>query len=236
MAEELDFVARHGMALGFRIQARTVLVEGTTDADLFQLAARLERHKTGVDLIGNGLAILAAGEGDHGGVDGVLQQLTGFRFMARSCLLPNGRPKYRFVALFDNDRAGRQAIKRARDFDRSILEYKDLFRLFPVMPLHGDRDPTSLQKRFEADNASYKRLDWELEDLLPQSFCDAFASSCPDGIVRSDPVAGKIHREMTRDGKAKFHRFIKDHAMHDDLEEVVAVLRAVRFYVGIKDS
>lgn len=236
MAEELDFVARHGSMLGLRVQVRTVLVEGTSDADLFELAARVERQKTGVDLMRDGLAILAAGEGDDGGVDGVVQQLNGFRFMARSCLLPNGRPKYRFIGLFDNDRAGRQAVKRARDFDRSVLEYRDVFRLFPVMPLHGDRDPTSLQNKFESENLPYKGLDWELEDLLPDSFCDAFASSCPSGIARVNHASGKTHRELTRDGKAKFHRFVRDHAMHDDLQNVVAVLKAVRFYLGMHDS
>jgi hypothetical protein len=236
VAEEPDFVARHGMMLGLRVQARTVLVEGTTDSDLFELAARVERQKTGIDLMGDGLAIVAAGEGDRGGVDGVLQQLTGFRFMARSCLLPNGRPKYRFIGLFDNDRAGRQAVKRARDFDRSIVEYRDVFRLFPVMPVHGDRDPTSLQRKFESENSLFKGLDWELEDLFPQSFCDAFASSCPGGIARVDQVNGRIHRELTRDGKARFHRFVKEHAMHDDLQDVVAVMKSVRFYLGMKDS
>jgi hypothetical protein len=28
-----------------------------------------------------------------------------------------------------------------------------VFRLFPVMPLHGDRDPTSLQRKFESENS-----------------------------------------------------------------------------------
>lgn len=143
---------------------------------------------------------------------------------------------FSFKSPLSRDRAGRQGIKRARDFDRSILEYWDLFRLFPIMPLHSDRDPTSLQKSFETDNAAYKGLDWELEDLLPQSFCDAFAETCPGGVVRKDQVEGRVHRELMRDAKAKFHRFIRDNAMHDDLGEVIAVLRAMRFYIGIKDS
>lgn len=184
----------------------------------------------------DGLAILAAGERDSGGVNGVIQQLTGFRFMARTCLLPDGRSKYRFVGLFDNDKAGRYAVQCARGFDRSILEYWDVFRLFPVMPLHGDRDPGSLQKKFETENANYKGLDWELEDLLPQTFVDAFSAECPRAVVRTYPIGGKVHRELTRDGKAKLHRFIREHAIRDDLQAVTEVLRALRFYIGAKDA
>jgi hypothetical protein len=108
--------------------------------------------------------------GDAGGVDGVVRLLNGFRFMAPSCLLPNGRQKYRFVGLFDDDRAGREAVRRARELDKSAIEYRDVFRMRPVMPLHTDRDPSSLQKRFEAENLPYRGIDWELEDLLPESF------------------------------------------------------------------
>jgi hypothetical protein len=56
VADELDPVARYGMGLGFTVRPRTVLVEGTTDVDLFSLAAALERAKTGVDLGIGGLA------------------------------------------------------------------------------------------------------------------------------------------------------------------------------------
>ena len=233
MAEELDFVARHGLALGLRVRARTVLVEGTTDEDLFQLAARLEKENTGTDLMGNGLAVIAAGEADLGGVDGVRHQLTGFRFMARTCLLPSGQPKYRFIGLFDNDRAGRQAVQMARGFDKSIVEYKDLFRLCPVMPLDGSRDPAALQKRFESENASFKGLDWEMEDLLPRTFVDAFLVEYPGALIRTDVVGGRVHRELTRDGKAKLYRFTKTHAIREDLQGVVDVLRALRFYLGV---
>lgn len=40
MTEILDSVAQYGMALGFDVRPRTVLVEGTTDVLLFELAAR----------------------------------------------------------------------------------------------------------------------------------------------------------------------------------------------------
>jgi hypothetical protein len=221
------------MALGLAIRNRTVLVEGTTDAELFQLAARLEREATGLDLLGADLAILPAGSGDLGGTRGVIRELVSLRAFARVCLLPNGRPRYRFVGLFDNDKAGRQAVKAIRDFDNSILEYKDVFRLWPIMPLPNNLDPGGMQKTFERENACYKGMEWEMEDLLTQEFVDVFQAECPGAITRSTSVQGKVHRDLTSDGKARLHRFVKQHAVRDDLTAVVNVLKAVRFYLGL---
>jgi hypothetical protein len=231
--DDLDFVERHGLTLGLTLRRRTVFVEGTTDEDLFRLAVTSERQRTGIDLTSDGLAVIAAGTADNGGVDGVVRQLTGFRFMATSCFLPDGRQKYRFVGLFDDDRAGREAVRRARELDRGAIEYRDVFRMRPVMPLHTDRDPSSLQKRFEAENLPYKGIDWEMEDLLPESFHQAFVESCPGAVAEVTTAGGKTHRDLSRDGKAKFHRFIKEHAVHADLKDVIATVRALRFYLGM---
>lgn len=233
MPDDLDFVERHGHTLGLALSRRTVFVEGTTDEDLFRLAVTSERQRTGIDLTGDGLAVIAAGTADNGGVDGVVRQLTGFRFMATSCFLPDGRQQYRFVGLLDDDRAGREGVKRAKERDKGAIEYRDLFRIRPVMPLHSDRDPSSLQNKFEAENLPYRGLDWEVEDMLPESFCEEFARSCPGAITKVASVGGKVHREMTRDGKARFHRFIKEYAVHADLQGVIATIRALRFYLGM---
>lgn len=233
MADVLDPVALYGrQVLGAELCPRTVLVEGTTDAELFHLAVRLERKRTGIDLFGRDLAIVAAGVGNEGGTRGVIRELICLRGLARACVLPNGRPRYRFVALFDNDKAGRLAIKGARDIDTSILEYKDLFRLFPVMPTTGNLDPGTLQKSFERLNADYKGIDWELEDLMPE-FVEAFIPDCPGAVVNTTAMNGKIHRDLTRDGKARLHQFVRDHAERDDLEAIIDVLRAIRFYLGL---
>jgi len=234
VAEDLDPVARYAMALGFAIRPRTVLVEGTTDVELFHLTTRLERETTGIDLLGEDLAIVAAGERDRGGTRGVIRELIALRGMARTCLLPNGRPRYRFIGLFDNDKAGNQAVKLARDIDTSILEYKDVFRIRPVMPLAGNLDPGTMQKTFERENTCYRGMEWEMEDLLPQDFIDAFLSDHPEAVFRSTPMSDKVHRDLTDDGKAHFHRFIKLHAVRNDVSAVVEVLKALRFYLGLQ--
>lgn len=228
-----DFVAQYASSVGFSIRSRTILVEGTTDVELFNLAARLELEKTGIDLLQNDLAFVAAGERDRGGTNGVNRELIALRGMARVCLLPNGRPKYRFIGLFDNDKAGILAVKRVQEMDSSILEYKDVFRLWPVMPLTGNLDPRTMQKTFERENINYKGLEWELEDLIIPAFIEAFLAENHNVLKKTTPVNGKVHRDFTPDGKACLHRFIKKHAIRDDLIEVIRVLKAIRFYAGL---
>jgi len=234
MAGEQDVVARYARSIGIEIAARTVLVEGTTDADLFSLAAELERKRTGRSLTGPNFTIAAAGIGSDVGTSGVIRELIVLRGMATTCLLQNGLPKYRFVGLLDNDQAGRHAMKIACGLDRSLLECRDLFRLQPVMPLNGDLDPTSLRKKFEMENLTCKDLDWEVEDLLPESLLAAFLSDHPTVRVRTTSRNGKVHRDFNHEGKAKLHRFVKQHAIADDLAQVVGVIDSLRFYLNVK--
>jgi len=229
--KELDSVARYAMNLGIAIRPRTVLVEGITDAQLFDLAGRLEREATGINLLGDDLAITAAGDGEKGGANGVIRELICLRGLARTCLLPNGRPRYRFVGLFDNDMAGRQAVKTIRQLDTSVQEYKDVFRLWPVMPLPPIMDPGTMQKTFERENSLYKGLDCELEDLLPSTFVDVYLSEHSSAILSNKVSGDKVHREFTREGKAGLHRFVKENAVREDLGEVIGLIKAIRFYL-----
>ena len=234
MPIEGDPVQRYASTLGFRAQLRTVLVEGTTDVDLFRLAAHWEKKVSGIDLFAGGFAIVAAGIGQRGGTAAVVRELLSLRAVARTLLRPDGRPTYRFVGLVDNDNAGRLAVKRAHELDTSIVEYKDMFRLQPVLPIPTDLDPTSLRRRFESANMAFKSLDWELEDLLPSSLVDAFIEENDGAIRRSATVGGRVHRDFSSDGKAKFHRFVRIHAMQPDLLEVTNTLKAIRTYLGFR--
>ena len=135
----------YAASLGMQIKHRTILVEGTSDVALLGLVSSLERKLSGKELFED-FAIVAAGERDQGGVNGVVRELIAFRGMARTFLQSNGKPVYRFVGLFDNDRAGKRAIATAHDLDSSILEYKDVFRLMPVMPEPKNLDPGIFQR------------------------------------------------------------------------------------------
>lgn len=231
MARDIDDVTRYGINLGIEIKPRTVLVEGNTDVALFKLAANLEREATGIELLGKDLAIAAGGDGNQGGVAGVIRQLLFFRGLARSCLSPDGRPLYRFLGLFDNDWAGKQAIKTIRQIDTSILEYKDVFLLWPAMPIPGNLDPSAVRRAFEKDNACYRGLDWEIEDFISTGFVEAFQTECPLAIIRVSEIGDKMHHEFSRDGKAQFHRYVQVNAVREDILGVIELLKAIRRYL-----
>ena len=234
MVDDVDYIAYFAKTKKFNIRPYTIFVEGTTDVRLFEFAAKLEKEITGFDLLGDRLAIIAAGEGDEGGARGVCRELVSFKNMAKGCLLPNGRPKYRFVGLFDNDRAGRQAISDVRKTDISILEFKDVYRLWPVMPSCSNLDVDAMRKSFETENEKYKNLDWELEDLLPSSFSEIIFNENSTLRIREYRVHDKVHFEWTSDGKAKLNRLAIQYAIHKDLESVINTLRAFWQYLNIK--
>jgi hypothetical protein len=99
------------------------------------------------------------------------------------------------------------------------------------MPCEGNLDPKTLERTFDRLNTDYRGLHWELEDLLPASFIDAFLKDHPTAVRSAMPMAGKIHREFTPDGKARLHRYIRDYAIREDLSEVIGVIKAMRFYL-----
>ena len=176
---------------------------------------------------------MAAGEGERGGASAVGRELLIARGVAHSELGANGRPRYRFVGLLDDDPAGREAARLVHALDSSVLEYKDVFLLKPWMPKCGSRDPKTLKNRIEGGNKPYAGLRWELEDLVSEDFAQVFIAQHPTAVVRREEKAGRIHTHFTRDGKARLHRFIGQHAMHEDLAAVVEVIRAMRFVLGL---
>ena len=69
-----DIVAQYGVSKGWSLKSRCVLVEGTSDVVLINLAAKLFEAYTGRSVLED-LAFVAAGEGDRGGTRGVIREL-----------------------------------------------------------------------------------------------------------------------------------------------------------------
>ena len=164
-------------------------------------ARELEIAASGHDLYAGELSVIAAGRGDRGGVSGVVREPTIFRGLSEFVLDRQGRQRYRIIALVDDDAAGRRAISTARSLDTSVREYRDLFRIRPAMPTRGNLDPATLSRTFERLNEQYNRIDWEIEDLLPVDLVESLIDEHPSSLIRRDDVAGKVHWELTRDGK-----------------------------------
>jgi hypothetical protein len=146
----------------------------------------------------------------------------------------DGSLRYRFVGLYDNDRAGRRAIENACAFDRRLLRYEDVFLLHPIMPLASGSDHATLRRRFEQENNHFKGLDWEIEDLLSERIFATFQILKPQAVVKVERCGGRAHRELTRDGKRQLHQFVKETAILEDVVEVVKVIRALRDYFRLK--
>jgi hypothetical protein len=60
---------------------------------------------------------------------------------------------------------------------------------------------------------------------------DLFMGENPTAILREKTQSGRTHRELTRDGKAHLVRFCREHADLANLQELVAVLHALRHYL-----
>ena len=230
--EDIDLVARYGASRGWRLLPRSVLVEGTSDVSLFELAAEHFRRETGKNILA-GLAIVAAGERDRGGTSGVVRELVVLRGLAAAYLSETGLPVYRVIGLFDNDTAGQKAVNGARVVDASITEYRDVFRLRPVMPSTGSIDPASLQRAFDKQNEAYKGLSWELEDLIGEPLMELFLEENPTALLRKQVMSEAIHREFTRDGKSYLVRFCKENADLASLQGLVDVLHALRHFMNL---
>jgi hypothetical protein len=145
--------------------------------------------------------------------------------MARTCgKVPSYSPTPDFFAL------------ALRFLANSIIEFKDVFRLRPEMPMVSNADPTILEKRFREANEPYKNIEWELEDLLSVQLLSAFCEVYPNAVSRESRAGDIVHRDLTRDGKARRHQFAKDHAIRQDLLKVIEVLKAFRRYFGLKED
>ena len=233
MAENsIDIVAIYGQTHGWQLKPRTVLVEGTSDVSLFELAAGLHLKETGKNILGD-MAIVAAGERDRGGAKGVVRELVTLRNLAAGHLSPAGLRVYRIVGLFDSDAAGHKAMSGARDWDTTIIEYRDVFRLRPIMPKTGSLDPTALQRTTDTQNLPFKGLVWELEDLVSPLFMARFLETHQTALVRENTISGRVHRELTRDGKSQLVRYCTQHAALENLGALIEVAHALRHYLNL---
>lgn len=229
---QVDIVGQYGVSKGWRLKPRCVLVEGTSDVALIEMAAGLFEAETGRSIL-QGLAIVAAGEGDRGGTRGVIRELVTLRNLSGAYLSPAGRPVYRFVGLFDDDTPGRNAVTGARNIDVSIIEYRDVLRLRPVMPAAGSLDPAALKRSFDSLNAPHKGINWELEDLVGKDLFALFLEDNPTALIRLLEAGGAVHRELTQDGKRNLIRFCARHADLASLRPVVAMIHALRHYLHL---
>ena len=65
-------------------------------------------------------------------------------------------------------------------------------------------------------------------------FQTAFNEEHPSAQLKMVTNNGFVHRDFTRNGKARFHRYVREHALREDMVGVCDVLRSMRRYLNMR--
>lgn len=222
-AEQLGWVLRKG----------NVIVEGTSDVFYFEFAAKLFKAQHGTDPLQD-LAILAAGVGTDGGVDGLNERFRTARELADVDRGPTGERKHRIIGLFDCDLEGKKAFERGAGLTRRIQGYRDLFPLHPVMPMMNGAEAATVKRRALELNKDFLGLPWEIEDFVSKDVFELLIADHPHEVRREMEAGGKLHRELSYEGKRKLRDYVETYATLDDVAGIIEVTKALRNYVGLR--
>lgn len=228
-----SFTESWAAEIGWTIARTNVIVEGTSDVALLGHVSSLYERAHGRPILDRDFAVIAAGEGEDGGVDGVNRALSLIKQVAERDLDEHGRQRYRFVGLFDDDYNGRAAFNLATRFDPRVRPFEDVFLLRPVMPGVGN-GLTSRHIEATQANIPYAGMDWEIEDLCSARIFARFEQERPGAVVKEVSRSGRTHRDIDRAEKAGLTQLFIEAATLQDACEFVTLLKLLRGYVGIE--
>lgn len=229
-------VAHYAKEIGWTIGRRNLLVEGSTDVVLLELAAAVHSSKTKEQLLGEDLQVVAAGYGEMGGVGAVERRFMTIHELGQLDLELPKRERIRLLPLFDDDEAGRATFRSITQQRHPFRSYVDVFLLKRRYPAVRPGSPSFLDHLREI-NREWEGMDCEMEDLLGQGLLDVFCKGHTGSLKRDPVVRGNgHHHEWTADGKAKLHRFVRDYAMHDDLTDLIRLLKYVRWIFDLPNG
>ena len=227
-----QLVQEYARRMGWPVRRHNIFVEGA-ETRYFKLAAGLYEKETGVNLIDPDLSIFPVGDGDNGGTIGLMEHFPTFMNLARIDVGPDAKLLYRAIAVLDDDYAGQNAFNHLTSSNVSLVASRDVFLLKRVMP-RSTRDTRSIEKQTRQLNEPWKRVDCEIEDLLARSLIEAFVAGCPKSLKRPPSIVGNGHHfEFSPGVKPQLARFAEEHAMVEDVLQIVRALDALRYYVGL---
>lgn len=224
--------AQYVGTLGWASARTYAIVEGTIDVGFLTRASDLHRQRFGQPVIDDDFAIVAAGRGDDGGVDGVSRALITLRQIMDVDRDERGALRHRVLGLYDNDYNGRAGFGLVGRMDQRILPYVDIFLLRPVMPAVGD-GISDRQIETTIANQPFPQLDWEVEDLCSARLLQKFEVHFADLVLSKTEVSGKVHREIKREGKVELLRLFEAEATFEDAVEMIRLMRLLRGYLGV---
>ena len=229
-----DFVREFARRMGWgEFSLCNLMLEGTTDADLFRIANDLYRAKTGNSLIDNEFGIFAVGERGDGGTNGIRERLRTLSANLRADPIDeNGRP-IRVICLMDDDPAGLGAF---RDLKKSFTPWQDIFRIQRQFP-RVTRDPSTFGKMWKKQNTQWADLNCETEDLINKELLDYFASENPTALKkREETESGICHFDFDGLAKPKLVRFVRKNASLEDMRLLVEQLQGFRWLLRLTDK
>lgn len=229
-------VARYARDIGWSIGRRNLLVEGTTDVALLELAAACHERVTKEQLLGDDLKVVAAGYGEMGGVGAVERR---FMTIHELGLLDRELPKkdrIRLLPLFDDDDAGRATFRSITQQRHPFKSYVDVFMLKRRYPAVRPGSP-SFADGLREINRDWEGMDCEMEDLLGRGLINAYCDEHAGTLKRAPLIKGAgHHHEWTSDGKAGLHRYAREHAILDDVADLVRLLKYVRWIFDLPNG
>jgi predicted glycoside hydrolase/deacetylase ChbG (UPF0249 family) len=99
------------------------------------------------------------------------------------------------------------------------------------------RDPTQLGNATTLENAPWKRLDCEVEDLLSADLLQRFVKQATNALRHEPQFIDSAHHFEFHEGvKPELFRFVTKQATLDDIHGVVEVLKSLRFYMGLAED
>lgn len=212
-----------------------VVVEGEHDVRYFRLADKLYRQATGRRLLGEGFHVFSAGIEDAGGTDGIMEYFHTVHRVAKMELRAEDLlPIFRLAALLDDDKKGREAVRFLTATHTGCIQWRDVFLLQRRYPV-DTREVKQIDRRVRELNADWKSHNCEIEDLLPKPMIDLFQETHAKCFSR-DPVevAGRWHFEFAVATKGLLCSEVERSAMSQDLNDIIEVLKALRFFLAVK--
>lgn len=228
-----DFVREFARRMGWgEFSLCNLMLEGTTDADLFLVANELYKAETGNSLLDNEFGVFAVGERGDGGTNGIRERLRTLSANLRADPVDEkGRP-IRVICLMDDDPAG---IGAFRDLKSSFTPWQDIFRIQRRFP-RTTRDPSTFGKMWKKENAPWGDLACETEDLINSELLECFIHENPSSLKSRQDKDGVCHFDFDGFAKPKLVRFIRKHASLDDVKLLVEHLQGYRWLLKLADK
>ena len=215
------------------VKERTILLEGESDQRYFALADRLYAEQYGRRLIGDKIAAFPTGIGEDGGSFGLQRNFHPLRAIMDKDVTSDGKKIFHAIAVFDNDLPGVRGFGALTGQHLNYRKWRDVFLLQRVLPMKT-RDPVELAKLVDVENASWKGMSCEIEDLVSAELIKEFVNGASNCIEREiEEKNGGLHCFFRSHAKPNFLRFVEENAVLRDVESIVELLKALRFHMEL---